>query len=85
MKAERKSRHPQMPTPDESDFYLRIKMCREVLPGDTVEMDAAFLGRTAPTVTPIMDNVFFDTQWFFVPSRIIWNNFTICNHIFIRN
>lgn len=59
----------------DSGYLVPIEV-QEVLPGDTVDMDAAFLGRTAPTVTPIMDNVFFDTQWFFVPSRLIWNNFT---------
>ena len=59
----------------DSGYLVPIEV-QEVLPGDTVEMDAAFLGRTAPTVTPIMDNVFFDTQWFFVPSRLVWNNFT---------
>lgn len=55
--------------------YLVPIECQEVVPGDTVSMDAKFLARLAPLVTPIMDNVFLDTQWFFVPSRLLWTNF----------
>lgn len=55
--------------------YLVPIECQEVLPGDTVSMNAKFLARLAPLVTPIMDNVFLDTQWFFVPSRLLWTNF----------
>lgn len=56
--------------------YLVPIECQEVLPGDTVEMTGNLLGRLAPVVTPIMDNIFLDTQWFFVPSRLLWTNFT---------
>ncbi len=56
--------------------YLVPIECQEVLPGDTVSMNANFLARLAPVVTPIMDNVFLETQWFFVPSRLLWTNFT---------
>lgn len=56
--------------------YLVPIECQEVLPGDIVSMNANFLARLAPVVTPIMDNVFLETQWFFVPSRLLWTNFT---------
>ena len=56
--------------------YLVPIECQEVLPGDIVDMDATFLARLAPSVTPIFDNVFLDTSWFFVPSRLLWTNFT---------
>ncbi len=56
--------------------YLVPIECQEVLPGDIVEMNANMLARLAPVVTPIMDNIFLDTQWFFVPSRLLWTNFT---------
>ena len=59
----------------DSGYLVPIEV-QEVLPGDTVHMDATFLARTAPVVTPIMDNVFMDVHWFFVPSRLVWNNFT---------
>ena len=55
--------------------YLVPIECQEVLPGDTVSMNGNLFARLPACVTPIMDNVFFDTQWFFVPSRIIWTNF----------
>lgn len=55
--------------------YLVPIECQEVLPGDIVDFDAKFLARLAPVVTPVMDNVFLETQWFFCPSRIIWTNF----------
>lgn len=56
--------------------YLVPIECQEVLPSDTVSMDANMLARLAPVVTPIMDNVFLETHWFFVPSRLLWTNFT---------
>lgn len=59
----------------DSGYLVPIEV-QEVLPGDDVKMDASFLARLAPTVTPIMDNVFFETQWFFCPSRLLWTNFT---------
>ncbi len=55
--------------------YLVPIECQEVLPGDTVSMTGNLLARLPACVTPIMDNVFLDTQWFFVPSRIVWTNF----------
>lgn len=27
-------------------------------------------------IVPVMDNLYLETFWFFVPNRIIWNNFT---------
>lgn len=56
--------------------YLVPIECQEVLPGDIVHMEGNLLARLAPVVTPVMDNVFLETQWFFVPSRLLWTNFT---------
>lgn len=47
----------------------------EILPGDTVNLNAKFLARLATPLHPFMDNVFLDTQFFFVPERLIWKNF----------
>lgn len=55
--------------------YLVPVEVQEVVPSDTVDMDIKVLARLAPVVTPVMDNVFLDLQAFFVPSRLIWNNF----------
>jgi len=47
----------------------------EVLPGDTFNMNATTFARMQPTIVPIMDNLFADTHWFYVPLRLLWENF----------
>lgn len=48
-------------------FYLQ-----EVYPGDTFKMTANCVVRTSsPLVKPIMDNLFLDTYFFYVPSRLV--------------
>lgn len=46
----------------------------DILPGDSVEMDVASLVRMATPIFPVMDNLFFDTYWFFVPHRLVWEH-----------
>jgi len=46
-----------------------------VLPGDTMSLDMTFLARLSTPLFPIMDNMYLDSQFFFVPSRLIWSNF----------
>lgn len=46
----------------------------DILPGDTVEMDMASIVRMATPIYPIMDNMFMDYYWFFVPNRLLWDN-----------
>lgn len=46
----------------------------EVLPGDTFNLRAHLFGRMATPIKPIMDNLFLDTFWFFVPNRLVWSN-----------
>lgn len=46
----------------------------EVLPGDTYNLKASLVGRLSTLLFPIMDNLFLDTFWFFVPSRLLWTN-----------
>lgn len=48
--------------------------CDEVLPGDTFQIDTSKLIRMQPLVAPIMDNIFFDTFYFFVPNRLVWDH-----------
>ncbi len=47
----------------------------EVYPGDTFNLNAHVLARLATPLTPIMDNMFLDSFFFFVPNRLIWDNF----------
>lgn len=48
--------------------------CKEILPGDTVELKSSSLIRFAPTLAPILHKVDVMTYTFFVPNRLIWNN-----------
>lgn len=45
----------------------------EVLPGDTHELTTASFGRFATLIRPILDNVYLDVHYFFVPNRILWD------------
>jgi len=46
----------------------------EVLPGDTFQMNATGFGRLATPLYPVMDNMYVETFFFYVPNRIIWDN-----------
>lgn len=46
----------------------------EVLPGDTFSIDTSKVVRMQPLVAPIMDNIYLDTYWFFVPNRLVWDH-----------
>lgn len=47
----------------------------EVLPGDTFNLRTSLFGRLATPLFPIMDNAYLDLHFFYVPNRIIWDNF----------
>ena len=47
----------------------------EILPGDTVNMKADVLARIPTLLKPIMDTVRMDVHFFFVPIRLVWENF----------
>lgn len=46
----------------------------EILPGDTVQLNMNVLARLQTMDVPIMDNIFVDCQFFFVPNRLVWEN-----------
>ena len=46
----------------------------EVLPGDTFSIDTSKLVRMQTLVTPVMDNIYLDTYYFFVPNRLLWDH-----------
>lgn len=54
--------------------YLIPFFVDEVLPGDTFNLQATLFGRLSTPVVPVMDNLYLDTFWFFVPSRLVWDN-----------
>lgn len=47
----------------------------EVLPGDTFNLQTAAFARLATPIYPVMDNMYMETFYFFVPLRLIWDNF----------
>lgn len=46
----------------------------EVLPGDTFQVDTSKVVRLQTLMTPIMDNIYLDTYYFFVPNRLVWQH-----------
>lgn len=46
----------------------------EILPGDTMGLKAQIFARLSTFTFPIMDNLFLDTFYFFVPDRLLWDN-----------
>lgn len=48
----------------------------EVLPGDTLQHATSLLVRTSPLLTPVMHPVHVRVHHWFVPTRLIWTNFT---------
>ena len=46
----------------------------EVLPGDTFNLKMQLFGRLATPINPVMDNMYLDTFFFFVPNRLVWDN-----------
>lgn len=46
----------------------------EVLPGDTFSIDTSKVVRMQTLLTPMMDNVYLDTYYFFVPNRLVWDH-----------
>ena len=46
----------------------------EVLPGDTFQHASQVLIRAAPLATPPMHPVRIDVRHFFVPNRLLWDN-----------
>lgn len=46
----------------------------EVLPGDTHQIDTSKVVRLQTLITPMMDNLYLDTYYFFVPNRLVWEH-----------
>lgn len=54
--------------------YLIPFFADEVLPGDTFDLQTAMVARLATPIVPVMDNIHIDTMFFFVPNRLVWEN-----------
>lgn len=54
--------------------YLIPFLVDEVLPGDSYKVKFNFIARLSTPVVPVMDNLFLDTFYFFVPYRLLWKH-----------
>lgn len=57
-----------------SDNVLIPVYVDEVLPGDSFHMKSTAFARLATPLHPIMDNMFLDIHYFYVPYRLVWDN-----------
>lgn len=46
----------------------------EILPADSHEVRTSKVVRMQTLLTPVMDNVYLDTYFFFVPNRLVWSH-----------
>lgn len=53
---------------------IPIYVDSDILPGDTVQLDLASLIRMATPIYPVMDNLYADIYFFFVPHRLVWEH-----------
>ena len=51
-------------------------MLDPVVPGDSYQVTMQGLARLSTPVLPLMDNLKLETHFFFVPNRIVWDNWT---------
>jgi len=65
--------HPHKSTFD-ADYLVPICKPIDVIPGDTFNMRTDFFLRLATPLHPILDNLYFETFYFFCPYRLIWEN-----------
>uniref|UniRef100_UPI00404752BA major capsid protein n=1 Tax=Flavobacterium sp. TaxID=239 RepID=UPI00404752BA len=54
--------------------YLVPVFVDEVLPGDTINLKMTAFARLATPLFPVMDNMHLDSFFFFVPNRLVWEN-----------
>lgn len=54
--------------------YLVPILVDEVLPGDSFRVNMTAFCRLATPIFPVMDNLHLDSFFFFVPNRLVWDN-----------
>ena len=60
---------------DTFDFdYLVPIFIDEIIPGDTCNLNVNVFARLATQKVPVMDNMYIDYFFFFVPNRLVWTN-----------
>lgn len=54
--------------------YLVPIFADEILPGDDIHLKMTAFTRMTTPIKPLMDNLYQETFWFFVPNRLVWSN-----------
>jgi hypothetical protein len=57
-----------------NESYLYPILIDEVYPGDSFDCNMTGFARLSTPVYPIMDNLYLETFFFFIPMRLVWNN-----------
>lgn len=57
----------------DADYLVPI-FVDEILPGDEVSLKMTAQVRMTTPVKPLMDNLYLETFWFFIPNRLVWTN-----------
>lgn len=55
--------------------YLVPIFIDEVVPGDTCDLNTRAVARLTTPIVPIMDNIHISTFYFYVPTRLVWDDF----------
>ena len=58
----------------DADWLVPIMQPIDITPGDTFNHSTHFFIRLNTMLRPILDNMRFETFFFFVPTRILWEN-----------
>jgi len=59
----------------DADFLVPMAEPWDVIPGDSWNVKTTIVARLATPLHPLMDSLYIDTFYFFVPYRILWTNF----------
>lgn len=54
--------------------YLYPIYWQAVLPGDSFDMRGVVHGRMATNIVPVLDNIYCDMHWWYVPTRLLWDD-----------
>lgn len=54
--------------------YIVPLLVEEILPGDTIDLKTNAFVRMLTPIVPYMDNLYLDLFAFFVPNRLVWDN-----------
>ena len=57
----------------DADFLIPV-LVDDIIPGDTFNVNMRFFARLATPLHPIMDNMYLESFFFFVPYRLVWDN-----------